>query len=323
MMLTRRDILKAVSVGFLIRPRALRARASQPSTPVNFDVPAGACDCHTHIFGDPRQFPLYAGRVYTPEQALPEEMSALHRTLRVQRVVIVTASVYGTDNSSTLFGIKARGRDARGVAVIADRTSEAELDALDQAGIRGIRLNFATGGTNNPDAARQRFRSAADRIKSRRWHVQVSTNLAMISALEEVILASPVPVVVDHFGRARAELGVQQPGFASLVELVKSGKAYVKVSAASSVSQRPDLSDLVPLAQALIRANPDRVLWGTDWPHPRPAPPPGGKATDVTPLESVDDGQQLNQLPIWAPDAAIRQKILVSNPAALYRFQNP
>ena len=319
-MLKRRDILKAVSVGLLLRPRAVRAKASQPSTPVNFDVPAGACDCHTHIFGDPRQFPLFPGRVYTPEQASPEEMTALHRALRVQRVVIVTASVYGIDNSSTLFGIRARPGDARGVAVIDERTSEAELDAMDRAGIRGIRLNFATGGTSNPDVARQRFLSAVDRIKARRWHVQIATNLGVISALAKAILASPVPVVVDHFGRARPELGVQQPGFASLIELVKSGKAYVKVSAAASVSQRPDLSDLVPLAQALIRANPDRILWGTDWPHPRPAPPPGGKATDITPLDPVDDGLQLNQLPLWAPDAAIRRKILVSNPAELYRF---
>ena len=319
-MLTRRDILKAVSVGLLLDSRVVRAKAAQPATPVNFDVPAGACDCHTHIFGDPRQFPLFAGRTYTPEPALPEEMTALHRALRVQRVVIVTASVYGTDNSSTLFGIKARGPDARGVAVIDDRTSEAELDAMDRAGIRGIRLNFGTGGTNNPDAGRQRFLAAVDRIKVRRWHVQIATNLAMISALKEAILKSPVPVVIDHCGRAQPELGVQQPGFAALVELVKSGKAYVKLSAAASVSQRLDLSDLVPLAHALIAANPDRVVWGTDWPHPRPAPPPGGKATDITPLDSIDDGQQLNQLPLWAPDPAIRRKILVSNPAELYRF---
>ena len=319
-MLTRRDILKAVSVGFLLGARSVRAKAAQPSTPLSFDVPAGACDCHTHIFGDPRQFPLFPGRVYTPETALPEEMTALHRALRVQRVVIVTASIYGTDNSSTLFGIKARGRDARGVAVIDDRTSEAELDAMDSAGIRGIRLNFGTSGTNNPDVGRQRFLAAVDRIKSRRWHVQIATNLPMIAALQEAIFASPVPVVIDHFGRARPELGVQQPGFAALIALVKSGKAYVKLSAAASVSQRPDLSDLVPLAQALIASNPDRMLWGTDWPHPRPAPPPGGKATDVTPLEPIDDGLQLNQVPIWAPDAAIRRKILVSNPAELYRF---
>ena len=111
------------------RKRAI-AKASQPSTPVNFDVPAGACDCHTHIHGDPEKFPFFAGRVYTPEPASPEEMSALHKALHVERVVIVTPSVYGTDNSATLFGMKARGPTARGVAVIDDKTPEADLDAM-------------------------------------------------------------------------------------------------------------------------------------------------------------------------------------------------
>jgi predicted TIM-barrel fold metal-dependent hydrolase len=288
---------------------------------VNFDVPAGACDCHTHIFPDPKKFPLFPRRTYTPEIAESEEMAALHRALRMQRVVIVTASVHGTDNSATLYGIKARGSDARGVAVIDEQTPESELDAMDRAGIRGIRLNFSAGGTNDPSVGRQRFQTAVNRIQRRGWHVQVATSLAMISALEDAIIASPVPVVVDHFGRAKAELGVGQPGFAVLVKLIRSGKIYVKISASYSISQRaPDYPDVAPLAQALIAANPDRILWGTDWPHPSPAPPPGGKATDVTPLLQIDDGHVLNQLPKWAPDPAIRRKILVSNPAALYGF---
>ena len=129
------------------------ASASQPSTPVNFDVPAGACDCHTHIHGDPEKFPFFAGRVYTPETASPEEMATLHKALHIQRVVIVTPSVYGTDNSATLYGMKARGAIARGVAVIDDKTSETELDAMGRAGVRGIRLNLATGGINDPPSA--------------------------------------------------------------------------------------------------------------------------------------------------------------------------
>src|SRR5437660_6817148 len=137
-MLTRRDVLigaiaAAAGMGF----RTGLAKASQPATPVNFDVPAGACDCHTHIHGDPEKFPFFPGRVYTPETALPEEMAALHRALRLQRVVIVTPSVYGTDNSATLWGMKARGADARGVAVIDDKTPEGDLDSMDRAGIRG------------------------------------------------------------------------------------------------------------------------------------------------------------------------------------------
>ena len=131
------------------------AKAAQPSTAVNFDVPAGACDCHTHIHGDPEKFPFFSGRVYTPEPASPEEMAALHKALNIQRVVIVTPSVYGPDNSATLFGMKARGVNARGVAVIDDKTSEADLDAMGQAGFRGIRLNLATGGVNDPNVGRQ------------------------------------------------------------------------------------------------------------------------------------------------------------------------
>src|SRR5438270_1438748 len=141
----------------------------------------------------------------------------------------------------------------------------------------------------------------------------MNTNLAMITALKDLVAASPVPVVFDHFGGAKAELGLDQPGFADLVELVRSGKAYVKISAAYRVSQlAPDYSDVVPLAQALITANPDRVVWGTDWPHPT-GTPPGGKPTDVTPLLQIDDGRLVNQLPVWAPGAAMRHKSLVDN----------
>jgi predicted TIM-barrel fold metal-dependent hydrolase len=316
-MLTRRELLVGtIAAGALMYTRTVLAKASQPATPVTFDVPAGACDCHTHIHGDPEQFPFFAGRVYTPEMALPEEMAALHQALHLQRVVIVTPSVYGTDNSATLYGMHARG-----VAVIDEKTPEDALDAMGRAGVCGIRLNLATGGINDPAVGRQRFQTAVERVKRRHWHVQMNTNLAMIAALKDVVAASPVPVVFEHFGGAKAALGPQQPGFAELVELVRSGKAYVKISAAYRVSNlAPDYADVVPLAQALIAANPDRVVWGTDWPHPNAVTPPGRQPTDVTPLLQVDDGRLLNQLPVWAPEPAIRQQILVDNPVRLYRF---
>jgi len=292
------------------------AKASQPATEVNFDVPAGACDCHTHIHGDPEKFPFFPGRVYTPETALPEEMAALHKALRLRRVVIVTPSVYGTDNSATLWGMKARGADARGVAVIDDKTPESELDAMGRAGVRGIRLNLATGGTNDPAVGRRRFQAAAERVKSRSWHVQMNTSLAMISAIKDLVAASPVPVVFDHFGGAKEDLGPQQSGFADLVELVRSGKAYVKISV--TAGPRPDYAGFAPLAKALIAANSDRILWGTNWPHPNSSS--GRRPTELTPLFQVDDGLVLNLLPVWAPDAGIRKKILVDNPARLYAF---
>jgi predicted TIM-barrel fold metal-dependent hydrolase len=318
-MLTRRDfLLGAVAAGVILRAQTVVAKASQPATPVDFDVPAGACDCHTHIHGDPEKFPFFAGRVYTPETALPEEMARLHQALHIQRVVIVTPSVYGTDNWATLYGMKARGDDARGVAVINDKTSENELDAMGRAGVRGIRINLATVGTSDPTLGRQQFQAAAERVKLRSWHVQMNTSLAMISAMKDLLASSPVPVVFDHFAGAQPELGVEQPGFAELVELVRSGKAYVKISITGG--PRKDYTGFEPLAKALIAANPERILWATNWPHPNSVTPAAGKPTDLTPLFQVDDGLVFNLLPVWAPDAGVRKKILVDNPARLYRF---
>jgi predicted TIM-barrel fold metal-dependent hydrolase len=321
-MLTRRKILLAsIAAGVAMNNRDVRAKAAQPSTAVNFDVPAGACDCHTHIHADPERFPFFAGRVYTPELASPQEMSELHRALNIERVVIVTPSVYGTDNSATLFGMRARGATARGIAVIDDKTPESDLDAMQKDGFRGIRLNLATGGINDPNVAKQRFQAAVDRVKARGWHVQLYTSLPLIAAIKELVSASPVPAVFDHFGGADASLGIAQPGFSDLVDLVKSGKAYVKISGGYRASRLgPDYEDVVPLAKMLIAANPDRIVWGTDWPHPNSVTPPGRKVTDVTPLLQIDDGRLFNQLAVWAPDAAIRNKILVDNPARLYGF---
>jgi predicted TIM-barrel fold metal-dependent hydrolase len=304
-----------------VRNQDAVAKAVQPATPVNFDVPAAACDCHTHIHGDPDKFPFFSGRVYTPEPASPEEMSALHKALRIERVVIVTPSVYGADNSSTLYGMMARGATARGVAVIDDKTAESELDTMHKAGFRGIRLNLATGGVNDPNVGRSRFSAAVERMKARGWHVQLYTNLTMITAIKDLVASAPVPVVFDHFGGAQADLGVGQPGFSDLLDLVKSGKAHVKISGAYRSSKlAPDYADIVPFAQALIAANPDRIVWGTDWPHPNSVTPSGKQPTDVTPLFQIDDGRLFNQLPVWAPDAAIRSRILVDNPARLYGF---
>jgi predicted TIM-barrel fold metal-dependent hydrolase len=319
-MLNRRHLLLAsVAAGVTMSSRTVLAKASQPSTPVNFDVPAGAVDSHTHIHGDPAKFPFFAGRTYTPEPASPEEMAALHKALHIQRVVIVTPSVYGPDNSATLFGMKARGNDARGVAVIDDKTTDNELDALGKAGIRGIRINLATSGVSDPNIGRMRLEKAIERMKSRGWHIQVYADTPVVSAVKDLVAAAPMPVVFDHFGGAQADLGLEQPGFADLLALVKSGKAYVKISGAYRVSKlAPDYPDAAPFARALIAANPDRIIWGSDWPHPNSSS--GKPATELTPLYQIDDGRLLNQLPVWAPDAAIRKKILVDNPVKLYGF---
>ncbi|MFN7992940.1 MAG: amidohydrolase family protein [Bryobacteraceae bacterium] len=318
--MTRRRSLAALA-GFAGVPRLGLAAASQPSIPVSFSVPAHACDCHTHIFGPPDRFPLWSGRTYTPEAASPEEMAALHQALHIERVVIVTPSVYGVDNSAMLYGLKARGRSARGIAVIGDQTTDRDLDTMDRAGVRGIRLNLATLGQKDPAIARRRLQAAIGRVRPRGWHVQIFVDAFLIPSLKTLVQDSAVPVVFDHFGGAKATAGLAQAGFPDLLDLLRSGHAYVKVSAAHRISaQLPDCPDVLPLAKALVAANPDRVLWGTDWPHPDSNPPASRPISEVSPLLKIDDARLLNLLPAWAHDPAIRQRILVDNPARLYGF---
>jgi predicted TIM-barrel fold metal-dependent hydrolase len=317
---TRRSFLTVVGAG-ATAASGLFARASQPATRVNFAVPIFACDCHTHIFGDPAQFPFFAGRTYTPETAVPGEMALMHAALHIERVVIVTPSVYGTDNSCTLYGMKARGANARGIAVIDEKTPDAELERLRAAGFRGLRLNLATAGQTDAATARRRLQTAIGQAKGVGWHIQMFTSLAVIAGIRDLVMASDVQVVFDHFGGTVAASGLEQPGFSDLLELLRSGKAYVKISGAyRASSQGPDYADVTPFAQAMIGANAERVLWGSDWPHPDTASVAGRKATDIAPLLPIDDGRLLNQLAVWAPDAAVRKKILVDNPARLYGF---
>ncbi len=323
-MVARRDLLKAgAAAGALATglPRAFAA-APVPSTPVDFDVPRGACDCHVHVFPDPAQFPFSPSRGYTPPPASPKELLALQEFLHLDRVVIVTPSVYGTDNSATLAGMRELGpQRARGIAVIDDKTPAQALDDMHKAGVRGVRINLEQAGEFDPAVAAKRLQAAVNRVKDHGWHVQLYTRMSVIAALADQFTAQPVPLVFDHFGGARAELGVQQPGFDVLVALVRSGKAYVKVSGSYRASDKaPDYPDVAPLAKALIAANPDRIVWGTDWPHPDAAKVPGRKPEDIAPALPIDDGRVMNLLPTWTADAEIRRKILVDNPARLYDF---
>lgn len=310
-----------MGAGGLLVGRGASGKAPQPSTAVDFRVPAHACDCHTHIFGDPKAFPFAAPRGYTPETALPAEMAAFHRAMHVERVVIVTPSVYGTDNSATLAGMKARGRNARGIAVIDEKTTDRELDAMGLAGMRGVRLNLATVGVTDPAVGRERLKWAIGRVRGRGWHIQMYANLGVVASLKQMVMDAPVAVVFDHFGGAKAAGGVGQAGFADLLDLVRAGKAYVKVSGAYRASkQGPDYSDVGALAAALIGANADRVLWGSDWPHPDTAPPKERAMGPAGPFLAIDDGRIFNQVPRWAGTEAVLRKILVENPARLYGF---
>ena len=211
-----------LSAAALRQSTRVPAGASQPSTRLTFEVPPGACDCHTHVFGDPRRFPFASSRTYTPEPASVEEMRKLHRALHTSRVVIVQPSVYGTDNACTLDAIKQLGAECAWHCRHRRPDIGRALDQMDDAGIRGIRINLATVGQTDPEVGRRRFDAALARIGKRKWHVQMYTQLSVIEAMQKDVAASPVPVVFDHFGGAQASAGPSQRGFDVLLDLVRS-----------------------------------------------------------------------------------------------------
>jgi predicted TIM-barrel fold metal-dependent hydrolase len=315
----RRVVGGAIAAGLLLRNRASWGSPPQPSDSVDFAVPAGACDCHTHVIGDPAKYPLSPMRHYTPPPALPSELARLHQVLGIQRVVIVTPSAYGTDNSATLWGLSMRAANARGIVVIDDNTPDHQLDTMHRAGVRGTRLYLADAGVK-PESARRQFTCLAGRLAKRNWHIQIFTTPDLVVALKDLVLESPVPVVFDHFGGARGELGVTQPGFVELLHLMGSGKAYVKISAAYRFSsQPPNYGDMAPLARSLVDVRADRVLWGTDWPHTN-GTVAGQSAAPVSSFIKVDDAYLLNLFAAWVPESKIRNQILVGNPRQLYDF---
>ena len=288
-------------------------------TAPGFALPPGACDCHVHVFGPPQRFPFHPGRKYTPGPASIEDLQALHRVLHIDRVVVVHPSPYGADNACTLDALVRMGPRARGVAVVDAATTDAALAAMHAAGMRGARVNLETEGARDPALARAAIREAAARCAPRGWHVQVYTHLAVIDALHDTLMALPVPLVIDHFGRPEAARGVSQAGFPALLSLVGAGRAYVKLSAPYRISALPGYADAAPIARALIAANPERMLWGSDWPHP------GGQSGPrrpevIEPFRPEDDGAALARLASWVDDAAQLHCILVENPARLYGF---
>jgi predicted TIM-barrel fold metal-dependent hydrolase len=294
------------------------ARANTVKTPVVFDVPTGSCDCHVHIIGDAAQFPFVADRVYTPPPATTDMLTDLHRALKIDRVVLVQPSFYGTDNACMLDALRRIGSRARGVAVVDKAMAGSVLAEMKAAGVRGVRINLETSGQNDVAAAKAGVEAIVAQVAPLGWHIQLYTRPSVIVALADTLAALRVPVVFDHFGGLKAALGPTQPGYDVVVGLVKSGHAYAKISAAYRPSDKPpDYEDITPIAQALIAANSDRIVWGSDWPHTNPARRP---VTEITPPANVDDGLLLDQLVKWVPDAGVRHKILVDNPQRLYGF---
>jgi predicted TIM-barrel fold metal-dependent hydrolase len=323
-MLTRRRVLRGGGAAFATAAWGADGFATPWGTrsAVDFAMPAGACDCHVHIVGDPARFPMAADRIYTPPQAPPGTLLDLQRDLHLERVVLIQPSFYGADNSALLDGMKQLGPNrARGVAVVGETASSTDLDAMAKAGIRGVRINLETAGEFDPAVAAKRLETAISQCQPRNWHIQLYTRPSVIAALNDMLSRSPVPLVFDHFAGAQAAQGVSQSGFDAVLALVRSGKAYVKISAPYRASKmKMPYGDIAPFAASLAAANPDRVLWGSDWPHTDSTLLPGRATTDISPFLTVDDGAVLNQLPHWVADAALRQKILTGNPASLYGF---
>jgi predicted TIM-barrel fold metal-dependent hydrolase len=300
-----------------LAPLALHGASHEP---LNFTMPALACDCHTHVFGPAAQYPFAADRQYTPGDASVAELLALQAYLNLERVVIVHPSPYGADNACTVDALRQLGGRARGVAVMDAATSDADLRDMHEAGVRGVRLNLETTGVSDPALAAQQLRWASARVAPLGWHVQMYTQLSVVVSLQDEIAALPIPLVVDHFCRAPAALGVAQPGFDVLLKLVRAGKVWVKLSAPHRISSLPDCEDVKPLVQALIAANPDRMLWGSDWPHPGAKPGKPRRVDEIETFNPINDGRALNRLNAWVDDATTMHKILVANPQALYDF---
>ena len=284
------------------------------------DLPAGACDCHVHIFGPVERFSFAANRRFTPGPASVEELLELQMSLDLERAVLVQPSPYGIDNACLLAALTQLGERARGVAAIDAEASDDELRALHAAGVRAARLNLETSRETDAISAEARLRALAARVAGLGWHVQLYAGAALIADLEGAILELPVPVVIDHFGQLAAAQGPSQPALEPLLRLLQSGRVYLKLSAPYRISSLADYSDVAPLARLLIAHAPQRMLWGTDWPHTGPIPGIPRRPDILEPFRPVDDGAALRRLIEWAPDRAVLRAILVDNPARLFDF---
>jgi len=279
-------------------------------------LPEGACDCHTHVFGAPDRWPMAADRQYTPGPASAADLQAHLDRLGLQRVVIVQPSVYGTDNGCLLDALAFFGDRARGVAVVDETIGDAGLSALHRAGVRGLRINHESSGRNDADGLVELLHRWAGRLQGLPWHLQV------YAALDTVALAAPrlqtlaVPLVLDHFAMAPAGTPADDPRLQRLLALLRSGCAYLKLSAAYRIGGTPD--DARRLARLFIAARPDRMLWGSDWPHTSREPGKGPLETSA--YRTVAPAGLAAQMADWAPDPVSRQRLLSENPRRLYGF---
>ncbi len=268
-------------------------------------MPRGACDCHAHVIGSPDRYPFAAERSYTPPPAPEQAYFAMHNALGIERGVLVQVSVHGTDNRLLVETLRRHSERLRGIAVVTPDVAEAELDVLDAAGVRGLRCNELFGGGVGSEA----METLARRIACRGWHLQLLIDGRRLPSISARLARLPVPFVIDHMGCIPTAGGLADPGFQELCKLLQEADCWVKISGANRISSEPiPYRDTIPFARALVAARPERMVWGSDWPHVAIEGP------------MVNDGVLLDLLAECVPDAATRTRILVDNPAALYGF---
>jgi 2-pyrone-4,6-dicarboxylate lactonase len=269
-----------------------------------FKLPPGTCDAHCHVFGPGDRFPYAPNRRYTPEDAPKEMLRALHDHLGIERAVIVQASCHGTDNAAMLDCIASDPQRYRGVAIVDDGFTDKDFDALDKGGVRGVRFNFVKHLGGAPDMAV--FNRVIDRIKGRGWHVVLHIDAPDIVPLSDMMRKLPLPFIVDHQGRVPAKDGVEQAPLKALLELAKLENCWIKVCGSERIDM-PPYDKAVPIARTIVEAAPERVLWGTDFPHPN--------AT-----HEADEADLVDLVPQFAPETLAQKRVLVDNPARLYGF---
>jgi len=268
-------------------------------------APRGACDCHMHVFD--ARYPLAAKARRKETDAPVSEYRKLQKALGLERVVVVQPTAYGTDNRCTLAAIAELGSGARGIAVIDDAVTDAEIARLSAAGMRGVRFRML----DNPELPWGLLPKMAARIAAHGWHIQFQMDGRELHSREALLRSLPCELVIEHIGKFLEPVAVDHPGFQALLRLIDGGRCWVKLSGAymTSKSGPPQYEDVGVLAKALVRHAPDRMVWASNWPHPLPA----GSARP-------DDALMLDLLLDWAPAESDRRRILADNPARLYGF---
>lgn len=283
-------------------------------------LPPGACDCHVHVFGPAATYPYDDRRRYTPEDATPAECMAVLDTLGLERVVLVQPSPYGSDNRRMLAALDGFGNRARGIMVSDSALTESALKKMHTAGVRGVRFNFDP--RERPRLLAKQLTDTAAGISGLNWHIQLSVAPFFLEVLEPMIKNLSVPLVLEHMGRLDAAAFRTQPGFSALLNMLGSGRVWVKLSGAYRVTGDDErLQDAGELACSLVKVNPDRILWGSDWPHTPPHGIEPIREEKALPFRKINTAVLLDLVCKWAGDTETREAILVRNPARLYGFE--